>query len=385
VILVRRGLLALLGASLVGVAGAPVANGQRVSGRVVRPGGEHPPPVPGAWVVLHRIAHDTSGPLDSMRTNARGEYTFRYSRAEDDSALYLVSSVRGGVAYFTAPLRPGHVQGEAAELMVFDTTSGKLPLRVMGRHFVVARGNGGGNHEVLEVYELSNDSSLTAVAPKDGRAVWTAILPERASKFRVGEGDVSEGGLVMRKGGVELFAPVAPGLKQLSFRYELPRDAFPLTVPITEPVAVLEVVADDPGARVSGAGLREMPPVQSEGRTFKRFLAQDVDRNAVVRIELATAGGTPGAATVVLLGTLFAAAAGGALAVAIVRGRRRATLAGAAPHAESEGLVRAIAELDTQFEGEATPPSASRAAYEAERRALKERLREALARDPGRA
>jgi hypothetical protein len=382
---VRRGLLALLGASLLGVAVAPVASGQRVSGRVVRPGGEHPPPVPGAWVVLHRIAHDTSGPLDSMRTNARGEYTFQYARAEDDSALYLVSSVRGGVAYFTAPLRPGHVRGEAAELMVFDTTSGKLPLRVMGRHFVVAPGKGGGNHEVLEVYELSNDSSLTAVAPKNGRAVWMAIVPERASNFRVGEGDVSEGGLVMRDGRVQLFAPVAPGLKQLSFRYELPPDAFPLTVPITEPVAVLEVVADDPGARVSGAGLREMRPVQSEGRTFKRFLAQDVDRNAVVRIELGTAGGRAGGATVALLGALFAATAGGALAVAILRGRRRTALARAAPHAESEGLVRAIAELDSRFEEEPAPPSASRAAYEAERRVLKERLREALARDPGRA
>jgi hypothetical protein len=381
----RRGLFALLGASLLGVAGAPVASGQRVSGRVVRPGGEHPPPVPGAWVVLHRIAHDTSGPLDSVRTNARGEYTFRYPRAEDDSALYLVSSVRGGVAYFAAPLRAGDVRGEAAEIMVFDTTSGKLPLRVMGRHFVVALGKEGRNHEVLEVYELSNDSSLTAVAPKDGRAVWTAIVPERASKFRVGEGDVSEGGLVMRDGRVDLFAPVAPGLKQLSFRYELPPDAFPLTVPITEPVAVLEVVADDPGARVSGAGLREMPPVQSEGRTFKRFLAQDVPGNAVVRIALAPGGGTARGATVALLGALFAGAAGGALALAITRSRRRPTPARSTPHAESEVLVRAIAELDERFEGEAAPPEASRAAYEAERLVLKERLREALARSPRRA
>ncbi|MDQ3997013.1 MAG: hypothetical protein M3303_08335, partial [Gemmatimonadota bacterium] len=194
---VRHCLLAMVGASLLGSAIPSVAAGQRVSGRVVLPGGEHPPPVPGAWVVLHRIAHDTSGPLDSVRTNARGAYTFRYTRAEDDSALYLVSSMRGGVAYFTPPLRPGDVRGEPAELMVFDTTSAKLPLRVQGRHFVVARGVGDRNHEVLEVYELSNDSSLTAIAPRDGRPVWTAVVPAGARAFRVGEGDVSEGGLVM--------------------------------------------------------------------------------------------------------------------------------------------------------------------------------------------
>jgi hypothetical protein len=385
VTLARRGLVALLVASLSSVALAPAAAGQRVTGRVVSPGGEHPPPVPGAWVVLHRIAHDTSGPLDSVRTNARGEYTFRYTRAEEDSALYIVSSMRGGVAYFTVPLRAGDVRGEAAEIMVFDTTSGKLPLRVQGRHFVVVPGEGGRNPEVLEVYELSNDSSLTAVAPKDGRAVWTALVPERATKFRLGEGDVSEGGLVMRDGRVHLFAPVAPGLKQLSFRYELPRDAFPLTVPITEPVGVLEVVADDPGARVTGAALRERPPVRSEGRTFKRFLAQDVPRNAVVRIELTAGDGAMRGATVALLGALFAAAAAGALALALRRGRARPAPAPAAPREESEVLVRAIAELDDRFEDEPAPANAARAAYEAERRALKERLREALARDPRRA
>jgi hypothetical protein len=322
--------------------------------------------------------------LDSVRTNARGEYTFRYARPEEDSALYLVSSVRGGVAYFTAPLRTGDVRGEAADIMVFDTTSGKLPLRVQGRHFVVALGERGRNHEVLEVYELSNDSSLTAVAPKDGRAIWTAIVPERATQFRLGEGDVSDGGLLMRDGRVDLFAPVAPGLKQLSFRYELPPDAFPLTVPITEAVGVLEVVADDPGARVTGAGLREMRPVQSEGRTFKRFLSQDVPHNVVVRIELGAGGGAARGATVALLGALFAAAAGGALALAIVRARQRPAAARVPPRAESEVLVRAIAELDARFEGEPETAGGSRAVYEAERRVLKERLREALARDPGR-
>jgi hypothetical protein len=189
----------------------------------------------------------------------------------------------------------------------------------------------------------------------------------------------------MRDGRVHLFAPVAPGLKQLSFRYELPRDAFPLTVPITEPVGVLEVVADDPGARVSGAALRERPPVRSEGRTFKRFLAQDVPRNAVVRIELTAGDGAMRGATVALLGALFAAAAAGALAIALRPGRARPAPAPAAPREESEVLVRAIAELDDRFEDEPAPANAARAAYEADRRALKERLREALARDPRRA
>jgi hypothetical protein len=383
--LARRG-LALHGALALSVGLPCGAIGQQVTGRVVIPNGEHPLPVRGKWVVLHRIAHDTAGPLDSMRTDAHGAYTFRYPRAEDDSALYLVSAVHGGVAYFTPTLRPGHVRGQAAEIMVFDTTSAQLPLRVQGRHFVVARGEDGRDHEVLEVYELSNDSSLTAVAPKSGRAVWTAIVPERVRNFRVGQGDVSEGGLVVRDGRVHLFAPVAPGLKQLSFRYELPREAFPLSVPMTEAVGVLEVVADDPGARVSGAGVREMPAVESEGRKFKRFLAQDVPRNAVVRIELSADHGEARGATIALIGAVFAAATAGAVALAVARGRGRPALAPSRPRPrESEGLIRAIAELDVRFETTPAENEGGRAAYEAERRVLKERLREALAREPGRA
>ncbi len=124
---------------------------QQVTGRVVLPNNENPIPVPEKWVVLHRIGHDSAGALDSMRTDARGTYSFRYPRAEDDSALYLVSAMHGGVAYFTPTLRPGHVQGEPAEIMVFDTTSAQLPLHIQGRHFIVALGKDGADHEVLEV------------------------------------------------------------------------------------------------------------------------------------------------------------------------------------------------------------------------------------------
>jgi hypothetical protein len=359
---------------------------QRVTGRVVRPHGENPLPVPGAWVVLHRIGHDSAGPIDSMRTDARGVYSFRYLRTDEDSALFIVSTVHGGVAYFTPPLRLGHVQGEAAEIMVFDTTSAPLPIRVEGRHLIIGSpAERGRRREVLEVYELSNDTTVTAVAPKNGRPVWTAIVPTGATAFRIGEGDVSEGGLVLRDGRVELFAPIAPGLKQISFRYELPQDAFPLSVPITGPVQVLEVMAEDPGARVSGAGLVEQRTVTSEGHTFKRYLAQEVPRNSVVRVDIPPDRGAARGVTVALL-ALFAAAMAGVLAAAIGRGRRRRpTVAAAAPAAvtaepEPQALIRAIAELDVRFHRAAAEGTGERATYEAERNALKERLRAALAR-----
>ena len=125
----------------------------------------------------------------------------------------------------------------------------------------------------------------------------------------------------------------------------------------------------------------------SEGRTFKRFLAQDVPKNAVVRIALSPGGAGARGMTVALLGALFAAAAAGALALAMRRGRTKAAPRPAGARApaprDSEVLIRAIAELDARFESAPANGDRGRAEYEAERRALKERLRAALARSPG--
>ena len=55
----------------------PVQN--RVEGQVVRGTRAGPIPVANQWVVLHRLVADRSrsGPIDSIRTDAKGNYAFR--------------------------------------------------------------------------------------------------------------------------------------------------------------------------------------------------------------------------------------------------------------------------------------------------------------------
>src|SRR3712207_1180027 len=90
----------------------------------------------------------------------------------------------------------------------------------------------------------------------------------------------------LKDGRVHVFAPIAPGLKQLSFAYTLPRGAFPLSVPVERATEVLEVLLQDSAGAVSGAGLREQPPVAVQGGIMRRFLAQNVPANAVARVDL---------------------------------------------------------------------------------------------------
>lgn len=362
-------------------AAAPVDTGpQLVSGRVVRPGERSIVPVPGVWVTLHRVGSDTAGPLDSTRTGASGRYAFHYRRTGSADAVYFVSAFYHGIAYFSAPLRGARVTGDDAEITVFDTTSGPLTLHVRGRHIVIGAAQADGTRDVVEVYELSNDSSVTLVSPDDERPTWTAIIPAEASNFAAGQGDISPRSLSADSGRVTTVAAFAPGLKQLSFSYRIPSGAFPLSIPVERDAVVLEVLVEEPSAEVTGAKLKRVAPATIEGRTFVRFLAQDVPANAVVRIALpkiADAGARERWLRWVALGTAAVMLA----VLAFVLSRRRGTAARVvAPMLEddTERLARAIAELDAAFEARATPTDAEREAYRARRAELKHALAHAL-------
>ncbi|MBC7673480.1 MAG: hypothetical protein H7247_13760 [Polaromonas sp.] len=357
----------------------PVSGGDKavVAGRVSSPGVKTDIPIAGVMVTLHRVGTDSSGPVDSIRTGAAGHYALHYRRLGTDDAVYFAAAVYRGIAYFTTPLKSQRATGEEGEITVFDTTSRAVNLHVRGHHVVVSGPRPDGLRNIVEVWELSNDTTVTVVGRDSLTPVWTGILPGRAANFAAGEGDVSAGALVPRGDRVVLLAPFGPGVKQISYSYTLPPGVFPLTVALEAPTVVLEVLAEEPGAQVTGAGLRSMAAATTGGRTFKRFLAQDVPAGSQVRVTVPlTAEGTR---TKVLIGVaaLIVVVMAGALARALV-GRRVAAPGRVVPRERaSESLIAAIAQLDAGMERGDTTLDA--AAYPSHRAALKEQLAAALA------
>ena len=370
---------------------APDTVRRLVSGRVVRPGGggHDVLPTPGVWVTLHRVGPDNSGPLDSTRTRSDGGYSFRYRLSGSAQAVYFVSVSYDGVAYFSAPLREPRVTGEDAEVTVFDTTSAPIPLHVRGRHVVVSSPDANGLRQLVEVYEISNDTTLTRISPDDAHPTWSAIIPAGAEDFQLAQADISPSSISADSGRVSSVAPFAPGLKQLSFAYRLPESAFPLDIPVTDSVPVLEVLLEEPGARVSGARLTQVAAASIEGRTFNRFLAQDVPKNAVFTV-VAPPPGTPPLSEryqVVLVAAISLLMLG-ALAVTFSRRRAQARPAGAnafargaaeqvAVPAEGEDaarLAREIAALDAAHERNGSGGVEAEEAYHAQRAQLKRAL-----------
>jgi hypothetical protein len=350
-----------------------------VEGRVRRPVVTGEVPVPGIVVTLHRVAADSSGPIDSVRTDARGGYRLAYRRWGSPDAIYFVSAVYRGIAYFSSPVRAAITRGDEAEIVVFDTTSAPVPFTVQGHHYVIGAPSPTGQRDIVEVYEISNDTVVTAVGRDSLAAVWSAPLPAGFSRFTASSGDVSATSLRARDGRVELVAPFSPGVKQLSFTYVLEPKSFPLELTLDRPNALLEVLLEEAAAQVRSPLLHSEGSATTQGRTFKRFLGRNVPAGHRLRIDVPSSAAAARSTVVVALSVGLALAMVGALWVAYRRGARVRRVPVARDSVES--LAAAIAALDARHE--ASDPTLPTERYAVERAALKARLSAVLAAEPG--
>ena len=353
---------------------------RRVDGRVVRGTREGPERVANQWVVLHRVGSDRAGPLDSIRTGPDGRFAFRYRPSGDSSAVYFVSTSYGGVAYFTSPLRAAVVSGDDASLTVFDTTSAPVPIKLGGRHLIVGMPQPNGRRPIGEVFDLENDSTVTLVARDSTSPVWSTRVPRGAVGFQLNtSGDLAPGAITQRGDSVHLFVPLSPGIRQLAFTYELPASAFPLTLAVDRPTGVFEILVQEPTARVEAPSLREMAPVSTDGRVFRRFLAQELPAGTSVRIDVPRVVGAQRERVYIGVGITLLAAMAMALVFAARRGTARRPVGIPVAEPQSRSLLRAIAALDAEFEHHTNVDDAMRASYEARRAKLKAELASALA------
>ena len=297
---------------------AALFNGpQRVDGRIVRPGRKEVHPIPNVWVTLHRVGSDKAAPLDSMRARADGSYSFTYTRTGNPDAIYFVSAMYSGIAYFTPPLHEAHEKGEHGEIVVFDTTSRNIDIGVRGHHIIVSSADANSNRSITEVFELANDSGSTLVGSSGltGTPTWSTRIPPQATAFRVGQGDVPAAAVTVVNGKAQVFAPLAPGLRQVSFTYMLPGSAFPITFPIDRATSVYEVLVEDPEVTVEAPKMREVDPVSIERRQFRRFLGAEIPKGGELVIDVPRAQRSMNRTYIVLLTLLI----GGAMLAALAR------------------------------------------------------------------
>ena len=257
-----------------------------VSGRVLQ-GGRDTVPLVDAWVVMHRLARDAAGPLDSVRSDARGRYRLTL-RSPDSTSAYAVSVLFDSIAYFSLPLNvTGRPAVHVEDLIAFATTTAGPPIRLARRLATVARARDDGTREVLEILELQNRGVATRVTNDTLMPTWAGRVPTGAGQLRGGQGDISSDAMQFRHDSVIVFAPIPPGpVKQISYGYSLPAGTRALVIPIDQPTDEMNLLVEDTTAVVSAPKLESLGVKELEGRHFAAYRAGPLAWGDKVEIRL---------------------------------------------------------------------------------------------------
>ncbi|HEV8356459.1 MAG TPA: hypothetical protein VGQ17_06780 [Gemmatimonadales bacterium] len=363
---------------------APAARAQsRVAGRVVRLSGGDTLPVPGAGVVLHRVARAAQGPVDTARADGAGRFQLRF--AADTGAVWLLSSRFAGIEYFSQPLSADPARPDTGLILVVADTSSRAPVALRQRTILVSRPDESGTRTVVDWFVLTNPGQLTRVAPDTLRPSWSTALPEAAQAVELAEAGLSQfspDAVVFRRDSALLFAPLSAGDKELMLQYRIPGTLRRFTVPFGGPAESVFVLLEEPPAGVAAPGFSAADSQLIEGRPFRRWVGP-----------MRAAGGldivmpAPLLSSGQLLALLVAAASLGFLVLAWYLLRRAQAAPAAAPHplATPASLADQVARLDARYlDHRHEVPPEEWARYVAERDRLKERLVRALAAIPRR-
>ncbi len=337
-----------------------------VSGRVMRVTAKDTVGVPNTRVVLHRVGRAVQGPLDSTISGPRGQFSFRFT--PDTSSIYLLSSGWQGIEYFSSPVHTNPSAPDTGLVVVVSDTSSTAPITVVSRHLVVSKPSQGGSRAVLEIVVISNAGNATRVSADSAKPTWETGIPDGAVNFEAGSGDFSGDALDVRKGLVRLFAPIAPGEKQVIFTYALPANTGPVHLSIPDTIGMFNILLEEFNLAVKGGGIAKADSQQIEGRSFRQW-AGPAPAGSVIEIDFPGPGATqwllPG-----LVGAL-------AIVLAVVAG----TVLRKRPMASPKGsALDRLARLDARYAGkEGTTPAQEWQQYQAERARLKDEVAAQLA------
>jgi len=347
----------------------------RAAGRVVRLARGDTLPVARQRVVLHRVSRELQGPIDSTLTDPRGRFAFRF--LPDTAALYLLSARYAGVEYFSAPVHVNPALPDTGLVLVVSDTSTSTPVVLASRHLVVSRPGKDGTREVLDIASLRNSGERTRVPADSQTPSWVMPLPIAVLNPQAGQSDFSAEAMIIEGDSLRLFAPIAPGEKDLSVSYAVPARAHTLAIPLPQVTGTVFVLLEEPEARLLGPSVGPVVDTQTiQGHRFRRWSAV-VSRPDTLRVQFATDWlgnlGLP----------LAVALVAGLLGIGAWIGLRR----GAKPAAPAtpDALIEAIARLDARYQGRETEFSPEEwRQYRQTRDALKADLAARLAsRSPG--
>jgi hypothetical protein len=312
--------------------------------------------VPDVTVVLHRVAADTEGEIDSLRAGPSGEFTFVLPSVPDpvfQDDVYLAAVSHQGIMYFGPPIHQASQLDSVYLIQVHDTTMvppGGASLPLILRYLILEAADDG--WFVTDVIQLENLEENTLVASA-GEPVWKYPLPPGAADLEVGQLDASPDAIALVDGSLEVSAPITPGVAQYMVRYRL--EAERLELPLPGPVRQVELLVREPAPALTVRGLALNTPAEMEpGVTYRRYSAVEVVDAEVLVLPGTERRGISHAWLAVVMGMMLA----GVTVWSIQRGGPMPSAAGGEDSAwltardRQESLLLEVAQLDERLESD---------------------------------
>lgn len=329
-------------------------------------------PVSRIMVTLHQVSPQSAGQVDSTLTGEAGRFAFVLPTVPgsdpEGGDVYFASVRHDGVLYFGQALNQTAQLDSLYRIEVYDTVSAPPEGRdfpIVARNLLLEEVEDGWT--VVDLFRIQNEGERTVVA-REGGIVWSHSLPESARDFQPGESDLAPDAVVFGDGEIRVSSPTPPGERTYLMRYHLPE--LPFTIPVSEGTQRIEMLVREPAPPLSISGLQQLEPVSIEPESsYRRFAAAEPTGKDIEISEGEEGGMGQVAWFAVILGLVLAAGA-----VYAVQRRPEATAAGGGPNRNQ--LLLEIAELDAAFQGREDLSAGARKRYQAERKRLKQRLKE---------
>ena len=290
------------------LAGVVQAQGEgALQGQVVNGTASGPPIGSGVPVRLDIFRGQTkTGSLETV-TDADGRFSFKGLDPDPDLA-YELEATYLDVPYASA--EPYHfAEGQTlveASLSVYETTDDASGLTLDSVHIIAESFEQVLRISEIHLYGNSLDRTYVGAEGGDPRATLHIPVPQEAVGLAFGEGMSAER-FVQQDGLLLDTAPVLPGsetsLAFFSYHLLVNGHAVPLERQFAYPVAMLNLLAAQPGLTLTSEQLQDLGPQNFQGRQYEYYAAQDLGPDKPLLAELVlspivggqTAGGMPGA------------------------------------------------------------------------------------------
>jgi hypothetical protein len=335
-------------------------------------------PLPSITVVLHRVAPDGAGELDSIAATDDGSFAFRLPHVPDPELrgeIFFASVRYRDVLYFGPPVSQAVQLDSVYVVQAYDTAAAppdgaRLPVRI--RHVFLEPAEGG--WQVTDLFQVHNPGDRTLIAGPDD-ATWTHPLLEGGRDFELGQGDLAPEQVDFADGSVRVTAPLPPGDRLVVVRYRL--DEVETVMRIVGATERAEVLILEPAPLLDVVGLDALDTVELEpGTSYRRYQATDLMDATIRMVRTEPPRGLPTGWLAVLMALVLA----GAGVLAFRQPFPRAAAAGGPGSEPSEAedsrrlLLLEIAKLDEAYAASESGGSEAEAQYRAKRADLIRRL-----------